>query len=324
MKTPILSICIPTYNRAHHLANALESILCQLEDSHELSPLVEVVVSDNASLDDTRSVVLHYQSLIPNLIYSRNEENIGFDYNTLRAVQSATGTYCWYLGDDDIIINGALNVVVGICRDLTFDIGGTNIELLTKESDWKKRRIYTPDDTVVMHDPNKYYFNGYCQGTLSALIFRRDSWLEVVPKDNFIEGWLYYETVLCLLGRSQKQFFISKPMIMAGDDCRWAENGGELFTYINSNAVRRRMLDWGFDISRMKEELRRNEKQLPLFLLRAKGHGLPITLKNLRFIWINMHHVGLVYLIWASLIFFIPNPIIRLIRDARKHVSSTL
>lgn len=320
MKAPILSICIPTYNRAHHLVSALESILYQLKDAPELSSQVEVVVSDNASIDNTKEVVLHYQSLIPKLIYSRNEENLGPDLNVLRAVEHATGTYGWYLGDDDTIVNGALRTIVKICKDETFDIGGVNIEELTERSDWRKLRVYTEGDIIETTNSNEYYFKGYCRGILSALLFRRDPWLQVVRRDNIIETCLYYETALCLLGRSQKQFFIQKPMIMAGSECRWAENGGELFTYINFNATRRRMLEYGFDTERVKEELRRSEKQLPLFLLRAKGHGLPCTSKNLRFIWTNMRQKGSISLVVASLIFFIPNLIIRFIREDRKYI----
>lgn len=324
MQTPLLSVCIPTYTRAHHLKNALESILHQLKDSPNLVPLIEVVVSDNASTDNTSEIVTHYKNLIPNFVYSRNNQNIGFDLNTLNAVKHATGTYCWYLGDDDTIVNGALKTVVEICKVHTPDIGGTNLEALTGKSDWKKVRTYSPDDIIVMNDFKQYYYNGYCQGTLSALLFRRDKWLEVVPHKNFIEGWLYYETVLRLLGRSKKQFFVKKPTVMAGADCRWAENGGELFTYLNSNTIRRRMLTWGFDTSYIKDELLRSEQQILIFLLRAKGHGLRCTLANLRFMWINMYNLSPIKIFLALLIFITPNSFVRLVRDSLKRMKSAL
>jgi glycosyltransferase involved in cell wall biosynthesis len=320
MKNPILSICIPTYNRAHYLENALDSILCQLQEDPELSSLVEVVVSDNASPDNTKALVERYQPLIPLLTYSRNAENVGPDRNVLRAVECATGIYGWYLGDDDTIVNGALRAIVEICRDQTFDIGGVNIEELTETSDWRKHRVYTPDDIIKTTDPNEYYLKGYCRGVLSALIFRREPWLQVVRREDIIETCLYYETVLAVLGRSNRQFFVQKPMIMAGSECRWAENGGELLTYINFNLTHRRMLEYGFDVERTETELRRSERQLILFLLRAKGRGLPLTFKNLLFIWKNVRQAGLARLVLSSLIFFIPNPVIRFIRDSRKYL----
>lgn len=47
----ILTIAIPTYNRANYLKRALKSIAKQYDDR------LEIIVSDNASLDDTEEVV---------------------------------------------------------------------------------------------------------------------------------------------------------------------------------------------------------------------------------------------------------------------------
>ena len=51
---PLLSICIPTYNRAELLRSALLSLVPQVKES---GGEVELVVSDNCSTDDTRRVV---------------------------------------------------------------------------------------------------------------------------------------------------------------------------------------------------------------------------------------------------------------------------
>ena len=53
-KGPLLSICIPTYNRSKSLRICLLSILSQTKGYEED---VEVVVSDNCSDDDTMQVV---------------------------------------------------------------------------------------------------------------------------------------------------------------------------------------------------------------------------------------------------------------------------
>jgi abequosyltransferase len=82
---PLLSICIPTYNRARCLAALLDSIHAQKTDE------VEIIVSDKASTDDTRAIVKKY----PDIIYGRSVKNLGFDANVLRAVSLASGKYCW-------------------------------------------------------------------------------------------------------------------------------------------------------------------------------------------------------------------------------------
>ena len=95
---PLLSICIPTYNRAAYLPALLDSIFAQNTGD------VEVVISDNASTDNTREIVKKY----PGISYHGSGKNLGFDANVLRVVSLACGKYCWLLGDDDALAEGAI------------------------------------------------------------------------------------------------------------------------------------------------------------------------------------------------------------------------
>ena len=70
---PILSICIPTYNRSEYLRKCLESIGFQEEFQ---KGFVEIVISDNASEDTTEEVVKEYVQKYQNIVYSKNEKNI--------------------------------------------------------------------------------------------------------------------------------------------------------------------------------------------------------------------------------------------------------
>lgn len=116
MPTPILSICIPTFNRAELLRQALGKAIRELTD---LNDCVEVVVSDNASTDHTRLVVGELRGDAP-IRYHRNERNVGIAANVHRVVEAATGDYCWILGDDDLLAHGA---VVEILRLLAANPG---------------------------------------------------------------------------------------------------------------------------------------------------------------------------------------------------------
>ena len=69
---PLLSICIPTYNRAAYLRQCVDAIVGQ----EGFDDRLEVVISDNCSTDDTQAVSLEYQEKHPNIHYYRNEENI--------------------------------------------------------------------------------------------------------------------------------------------------------------------------------------------------------------------------------------------------------
>ena len=91
---------IPTFNRAHRLRVALEALLPQAD---QLRNKVEVIVSDNASDDDTHSVIDNFRERYA-VGYSRNSSNLGPIRNTVRlATELASGRYVWVLGDDDLV-----------------------------------------------------------------------------------------------------------------------------------------------------------------------------------------------------------------------------
>jgi glycosyltransferase involved in cell wall biosynthesis len=96
---PKVSIMIPTYNRAHYLADAIDSSLAQDY------PNFEVIVSDNASTDDTVEVIRKYLS-DPRFRYYRNEENLGSGPNAARLLyEFAQGEYAKFLPDDDYLVD---------------------------------------------------------------------------------------------------------------------------------------------------------------------------------------------------------------------------
>jgi abequosyltransferase len=112
MSRPLLSIAIPTYNRASLLDLCLTRIIEQLPATGE----VEVLVSNNASTDDTRAVVARHQATYPALRYSENEQNGGPDFNIAKAFELATGKYVWVFSDDDLLLPGALAYVLPLLR----------------------------------------------------------------------------------------------------------------------------------------------------------------------------------------------------------------
>jgi glycosyltransferase involved in cell wall biosynthesis len=103
--SPLLTIAIPTYNRAADLTTALAHIAGQLGP---VADAVEVLVSDNCSTDGTEGVVRKYIEQGFRINYYKNRENIGPDNNFLQCFNAASGKYVWILGDDDIVLDGAL------------------------------------------------------------------------------------------------------------------------------------------------------------------------------------------------------------------------
>jgi glycosyltransferase involved in cell wall biosynthesis len=111
---PLLTIAIPTYNRSGFLRQLLDSLVEQVRNE----PRVEVIVSDNASTDDTASLIDERQRLGFRLTYLRNAQNVGPDANFLQCFDSASGKYVWIIGDDDFLLPGAVeHVLEYLCRD---------------------------------------------------------------------------------------------------------------------------------------------------------------------------------------------------------------
>lgn len=108
---PVISFTIPTWNRANELRECLDSIIPQILESNEK---IEIVISDNASTDNTSEVVKEYLEKYDFLKYFKNSENLGFDLNLISAVEKASGDYVWLFSDDDQIAPGAIKEMLNI------------------------------------------------------------------------------------------------------------------------------------------------------------------------------------------------------------------
>jgi glycosyltransferase involved in cell wall biosynthesis len=93
-----ISLCIPQYNRIQFLLKNLSIIEQQTYAD------IEVVISDDASTDDTEEQINtlreHYKYPI---IYQRHPVNVGYDKNLRTSLELGTGEYCITLGNDDTL-----------------------------------------------------------------------------------------------------------------------------------------------------------------------------------------------------------------------------
>lgn len=99
MNDPIVSIVIPTYNRADFLPRTLSSALSQTYTN------IEIVVCDNASTDQTSNIVADFQGRYPdrNIRYIRHDTNIGPVKNWFSGIRESKGEYIKILFSDDYL-----------------------------------------------------------------------------------------------------------------------------------------------------------------------------------------------------------------------------
>ena len=109
MNKTTLSICIPTFNRSRYLSVLLGTLLNGLS---EFLYSYQIVISDNASTDDTSAVVGSFLDKLP-IKYFRQDNNLVAELNFLFTLDHADGILLMYLADDDMLDVPALGRAVG-------------------------------------------------------------------------------------------------------------------------------------------------------------------------------------------------------------------
>ncbi len=96
---PLISVCIPTYNRSAYIGECLRSVLDQADER------CEIIVVDDGSTDNTEQIVRHLGR--PEIRYVKKAHTNGSDTRN-RAIAEATGDYILWVDSDDLLLPGAI------------------------------------------------------------------------------------------------------------------------------------------------------------------------------------------------------------------------
>ena len=122
MGKPLLTIAIPTFNRAQFLKVALDQ-LCQ-ELTRVEPGMIEVLICDNASTDETSLVITRAAVQNHAIRAVRNIQNIGSDANIAQCFDLAMGHYVLVMGDDDILVDGAVEWILNRAQHKDYGVIG--------------------------------------------------------------------------------------------------------------------------------------------------------------------------------------------------------
>jgi glycosyltransferase involved in cell wall biosynthesis len=120
VSSPIVSVVMPTYNRAHLLPDVIASILNQ--DYRDL----ELLVVDDGSTDQTEQVIHARQELDGRLRYLKLSENKGIGFARQAGLENVSGKYIAMADSDDTWMAGRLRTqveVLEVCPEIDILFG---------------------------------------------------------------------------------------------------------------------------------------------------------------------------------------------------------
>ncbi len=124
----LISIAIPTFNQSEMLDFLFRQHISLFKKFN-----ITVIVSDNASTDNTAMVVRKWQKKFPLIAYHCNSENIGYDKNVVAALSYSKTTYTWLIGDTYYISTSLMKkVLLELTKNDNADVFVINLENMVK------------------------------------------------------------------------------------------------------------------------------------------------------------------------------------------------
>ena len=240
----ILSIVIPTRNRAEFLRQMLDSLIPQLitwgrEKFH-------MVIANNASTDNTDMVVSNIQREYGiSIEYYKHKENIGLQ-NLDFVASKAIGKYTLLSGDDDIFAPNFISTIAPYLEaDSTYSLIHWN--RLEGDKNCSNTRIYNPiySQTISEYSTPGEFLRDTLSSTnfVSSLIYNTSCW-QCVKDENIPEDWDGYRTwgriLLGTANLNEKCLFFYFPLVIQRNPSKeWASKWSYYAIYEISNIFER-------------------------------------------------------------------------------------
>jgi len=141
---PLLTIAIPTFNKASYLEECLKSLKDALPENEND---IEILIINNNSSDKTESIINTVSDEIT-LRYIKNQTNIGSNKNFKKCVTEAKGRFVWIFKDDNIFFKYSIKSILHTLKH------NKNIGLLNL-----KIKSFQKNEDILGFEPNKHQYN---------------------------------------------------------------------------------------------------------------------------------------------------------------------
>ncbi len=244
-----ISIGIPTYNGEKYLAQSIESVLTQLlEDPGQQ---IEILVSDNTSTDETGAIAKRYVEKFPHIVrYTCNSQNIGYDRNVDNLFKVAKGEYLWLLGDDDMLMPGALQKLFSVIARYSdiaiFCLSPSFLNIENEKKTWNRQF----ETDILCNDGNEFLQRSlWSTSAVSSLCIRRMDW-NAESLDRYIGSqWIHIGGMLEIMKHPVRAFIFADEMVVVRvQNPRWSGHfGNQLEVGLKHLAVFESTMKLGYD-----------------------------------------------------------------------------
>jgi glycosyltransferase involved in cell wall biosynthesis len=194
---PLVSIGVPVYNGEKYITRALDSLLAQEYRNYE------IVISDNASTDQTQEILKEYAAKHPCIRTHTHFENVGAQENFRTVLRLARGEYFMWAADDDYWQPSFLPVLVNELNNHP----DSGVAMCAVESVHENGTLHRTVRFSGKADPNSKNFLSMALGLASPIkynlyfygLFRRElliSAMEFVPEMQAYDRWLLLQLSL--------------------------------------------------------------------------------------------------------------------------------
>jgi hypothetical protein len=175
---PLITVAIPHYNHRRYLEVVVDSIVQQDFDD------LEIVVSDDASPDDSNSVIPDALRRSGRVFrYYAQSSNLGYDGNVRFCLRASLGRYVLLLGNDDALVAPhALRQVAQLLEGLDYpDVAFTNFEPWTSPGSIVRRSVSTRElgsgpETAARFFRSFSFLGGLIFDRAAAQLHETDRW----------------------------------------------------------------------------------------------------------------------------------------------------
>lgn len=323
LSKPFISFCIPTRNRAKLLSETLTTLIAQADRN------CEYVIVDGASQDTTADIVEQFRRDGHRVVYFRRDEPIGVDRDILKAVELASGTYCWLMSDDDRVEPGAYRHLCEALRNNP-SAAGASLNIAAYDPTISYRIQTVPSISggristdIVFEDRDQCFrLLGIHLGFISAQVVHRETWLAAVAvRDTavFCNSWIIVYVIGEMLNLNPKWLYLHRECVAyrSGNDsfvARLGVYGRQLITHENYAFTLNAL--FGKDSQTYNAVLRTlitDRMGRTLAMIKADGATLPLQW-SLAMLYIRKYHAFPIFWFKVAPLFLIPNRILRCVR----------